>query len=289
MMSRLDVSVVIPFRWTEGVSLSRAAKSALAQTYEILELLIIDDNSEKSAEGELAGISDPRLKIIKMVSSVGGGQARNIGADTSQGQLIAFLDADDFWFPHKIATQVAQYKENERSDILYYSACLLEKANKLGIKQTKIKSPRENIAHFLFVRRGMMQTSGWLMHRAICEKVKFKQIPRHQDYQFLMDAEDCGIEFIGSPMPLYAYSVFPKINDITYSLSWIETNQRRLSEKAVKNFVAVQIVPSLILAKEFKRLIQIFIKYPGASLFVSAMRVLVKWIMRKEWRKAIRL
>ncbi|MBO1930016.1 glycosyltransferase [Providencia rettgeri] len=47
-------------------------------------------------------INEPKIKIIKNNSNVGGGIARNIGINNSSGEYIAFMDHDDKWYSSKI-------------------------------------------------------------------------------------------------------------------------------------------------------------------------------------------
>jgi glycosyltransferase involved in cell wall biosynthesis len=99
------VSVVIPTR-NRPEQVETAVRSALAQTYRHLEIVVVDDASSPplALPQDLAG--NPRVRAIRLRVSVGPGEARNIGAGSSRGELLAFLDDDDEWHAEKIARQV---------------------------------------------------------------------------------------------------------------------------------------------------------------------------------------
>lgn len=96
------VTIVIPTFNSERY-LSAALESVLAQTYSPIEVLLID-----------AGSQDNTAAIAKAYGSVelrqqagkGLADARNTGIRTARGELIAFLDSDDCWVPHKLSSQV---------------------------------------------------------------------------------------------------------------------------------------------------------------------------------------
>jgi glycosyltransferase involved in cell wall biosynthesis len=99
------VSVIIPTR-DRPLLLARAVESAVRQTYERLEIVVIDDCSIRPVvlPSELA--DDPRVHVLRLDSWVGAGAARNAGVRASRGSLLAFLDDDDSWRSVKIARQV---------------------------------------------------------------------------------------------------------------------------------------------------------------------------------------
>ncbi|WP_454442371.1 glycosyltransferase family 2 protein [Vibrio bathopelagicus] len=98
------VSVVIP-TYNCLDYLPKAIGSVLKQTHQDVELIIIDDNSNDGTSTYLSSIHDDR--IIKLSTlGVGAPQARNLGIEKATGEYIAFLDADDFWFPEKIERQL---------------------------------------------------------------------------------------------------------------------------------------------------------------------------------------
>lgn len=98
------VSIVIP-TYNCLDYLPKAIGSVLQQTHQDIELIIIDDNSNDGTSTYLASIDDERIITLSTLG-VGAPQARNLGIEKASGEFIAFLDADDFWFPEKIERQL---------------------------------------------------------------------------------------------------------------------------------------------------------------------------------------
>ncbi len=108
------VSVVIPV-YNRNEILADAVRSALAQTYANIEVIVVDDCSTVPIDGSLASISDDRLKVIRRERNGGAGAARNTGIRAATGDYIAFLDSDDEWFPEKLERQMEVLAEAAQS------------------------------------------------------------------------------------------------------------------------------------------------------------------------------
>src|SRR5690625_2675360 len=104
-MDQALVSVIIPVYNRENVIL-RAISSVLTQSYENIEVIVVDDASSDNTARVVAQVDDPRLRIIRRCSNYGAAAARNVGIGASVGQYLAFLDSDDYWLPDKIRQQV---------------------------------------------------------------------------------------------------------------------------------------------------------------------------------------
>jgi glycosyltransferase involved in cell wall biosynthesis len=101
------VSVVIPV-YNGARFIGRTLSSALSQTYNPIEVIVVDDGStdQTASVVESIALDDNRVRLLRTHRS-GVASARNCGIDESRGGLIAPLDADDLWHPEKIARQVA--------------------------------------------------------------------------------------------------------------------------------------------------------------------------------------
>ena len=100
------VSVVIPV-FNAELFLERTLLSVQQQTYEKLEIIIVNDGSTDTS-GQIAAryaLSDPRFQVITQRNS-GVASARNYGLQRSSGEYVTFLDADDIWHPTKIERQM---------------------------------------------------------------------------------------------------------------------------------------------------------------------------------------
>lgn len=98
------VSVIIPAYNAEAY-VARAIESVLAQTHPAHEIFVIDDGS-RDATAAVAGRFGPPVVVLRKPNG-GPASARNHGARLATGEWLALLDADDWWFPGKLAAQLA--------------------------------------------------------------------------------------------------------------------------------------------------------------------------------------
>ena len=110
------VSVIIPVYNCERY-ISEAIESILVQTYESYEIIVIDDGSTDNTPLAL----QPYIETIHYVyqENQGVSAARNHGIDLAQGELIAFLDADDFFLPDKLTAQVGVFDAQPNLGIVH--------------------------------------------------------------------------------------------------------------------------------------------------------------------------
>jgi len=104
-MSEPLVSVIIP-TYGGASFLGEAIRSVLDQTYSNLELIIVDDKSPDNTEEVVKQFNDPRIKYIRHEINQGAATARGTGRRASSGEIIAFLDQDDFFHPEKLEVHV---------------------------------------------------------------------------------------------------------------------------------------------------------------------------------------
>jgi glycosyltransferase involved in cell wall biosynthesis len=110
------VSVVVAVRDSERF-LGEAIESILAQDYEPLELIVVDDGSTDGT-AEVARSYLPAVRVVSQ-APLGVGAALNTGIGRAQGPLLAFLDADDVWLPGKLAVQTAALRERPDVDVVF--------------------------------------------------------------------------------------------------------------------------------------------------------------------------
>ena len=97
------VSVIVP-AYNAETTIERSLLSALGQTFQPLEIIVVDDGSTDTTPAILAAMANrfPILRIIRQKNS-GVAMSRNLALSRAEGSWIAPLDADDLWHPEKLA------------------------------------------------------------------------------------------------------------------------------------------------------------------------------------------
>ena len=98
------VSVIVPL-YNKAAYIQRCLESVLHQADACFEIIVVDDGSTDNGAVVVAGIHDPRIRLIRQQNR-GAAAARNRGAALAQHDLLAFLDADDEWEPEYLASMV---------------------------------------------------------------------------------------------------------------------------------------------------------------------------------------
>ncbi|MBC7360387.1 MAG: glycosyltransferase family 2 protein [Desulfacinum sp.] len=98
------VSVVIP-AYNAAWCVERAIRSVLGQDYPHVEIIVVDDGSTDETP-RILGRYENQVRVIRKENG-GLSSARNAGIAAARGDYVAFLDADDFWFPQKLSRQMS--------------------------------------------------------------------------------------------------------------------------------------------------------------------------------------
>jgi glycosyltransferase involved in cell wall biosynthesis len=105
------VSVIIP-AYNGQDYIGTAIESILAQTYQPVEIVVVDDGSPVSMEEAVSGYG-PQVRYIRQENG-GTASARNTGWQAANGEFIALLDQDDLWLPYKLERQIPRFAEDPR-------------------------------------------------------------------------------------------------------------------------------------------------------------------------------
>jgi glycosyltransferase involved in cell wall biosynthesis len=98
-MSTPRISVIIP-AYNAAVTLARALDSVLTQTWPAFEIIVIDDGSIDTT-AEVAASYGEKIRYLRQ-DNAGVSAARNLGAHMASGDWLAFLDADDWYYPDRL-------------------------------------------------------------------------------------------------------------------------------------------------------------------------------------------
>ena len=117
------VSVIIPV-YNKSSHLKECLDSVINQTYNNLEIIIINDHSTDDSLDIINSYNDKRIKLINHKTNKGSAVTRNDGIKAATGRFITFLDADDYWVLDKIEKQLDFITRNNYvfiySDYTYY-------------------------------------------------------------------------------------------------------------------------------------------------------------------------
>jgi GT2 family glycosyltransferase len=113
MMPRF--SVIIP-AYNSEATLARAIDSVLAQNYPAHEIIVVDDGSTDGTP-DVVSRYDKKLRYLHQ-NNTGVSSARNLGAQVASGDWLAFLDADDWYYPDRLRLHAEWILEDATLDFL---------------------------------------------------------------------------------------------------------------------------------------------------------------------------
>ncbi|MBM4273385.1 MAG: glycosyltransferase [Deltaproteobacteria bacterium] len=169
------VSILIN-NYNYGRFLRRAIDSALAQTYPCIEVIVVDDGSTDNSRDIIAGYGNRIIPILK--ENAGQASAFNAGFGVSQGEIICFLDSDDFFNPEKVTKIVDIFDQNPYAGWLFHD---LYHVNEEGqpiplpwgksVPETELVDVRQDLVWGKVLRPGRPATSGLCFKRSTLTKI----------------------------------------------------------------------------------------------------------------------
>lgn len=108
------ISVIMP-AWNAADTIDMAANSILAQTWQNLELLIVDDCSSDGTWGHMQRLAaqDDRVKILRNKVNVGPYASKNIAVSLASGDWITGHDSDDWAHPQRLETHISEVQKQD--------------------------------------------------------------------------------------------------------------------------------------------------------------------------------
>lgn len=114
-------SVIIP-TFNRAYCLPLAISSVLAQSYQHVEIIVVDDNSSDNTSQICRRFQDEfgdKIQYVRNCENLGPARSRNIGIDRAKGEFITFLDSDDLYYVDKIQLQVELLEKNPAAGFCY--------------------------------------------------------------------------------------------------------------------------------------------------------------------------
>lgn len=152
-----------------------AIDSALNQTWQNLEVIVVDDGSTDESREILDGFQGK----IKTILKENGGQASafNVGVAAAEGDIICFLDSDDIWRPEKVSAVVRKYTEGDYGLVCHDLELIDGSGQSLGklwTDHTKVSLAEGEAIKFLVERNYVWffsPTAGMSLLKTVAEKI----------------------------------------------------------------------------------------------------------------------
>jgi glycosyltransferase involved in cell wall biosynthesis len=133
------VSIVLPTY--NGLDyLEKSIKSCLDQTYNNIELIVVDDHSDQNIKQLIDSISDPRIKYIRNNENKGLPESLNIGFANADGQFLTWTSDDNYYAKNAIEILLNYLNNHPDIDFVYSSYYIID-SNEKVIKECISKSP----------------------------------------------------------------------------------------------------------------------------------------------------
>ena len=223
------VSIIVPIYNTKKY-LKRCIDSILSQTYQNLEIILVDDGSTDNS-GKIAddySKKDSRIKVIHQKNS-GQSTARNNGIKETSGEFISFVDADDEIAPDFIKSLLSAFNDNTSLSVcgMHYKRLKQKTAEDVYIKhlrpRRKNESKKAYILYLLTTDGRMYSSVNKLYQASIAKTIEFdKNLNFAEDTKFVLDyLEKASGEIAFVNQPLYIYNFGTETSTInSTAVSW---------------------------------------------------------------------
>jgi len=171
-------SVVIP-TFNRAHIIGRAIEAVLLQTYKDFEIIIVDDGSLDRTDKIVSSFGDPRIHYIPIEASGGPATPRNEGIRQAQGEWIAFLDSDDYWFPDKLNVIAEVIKHQDVDFVSHYQAVVSSAGESVGLMGPRLDA--ELTYGGLLRTENTLATSSVVVRQAFLER---HELRFSEEYQY---------------------------------------------------------------------------------------------------------
>ncbi|MDL0132508.1 glycosyltransferase family 2 protein [Halobacterium salinarum] len=179
------VSVVIP-TYERSEYLEGAIKTALGQTYDNIEIVVVDDGSSNQYADKIAAEFSGSVKCVRHEENKGLSAARNTGIRESNGEYIAFLDDDDRWHKMKIARQVSALEKDATAGLATCLVVSITPENE--IVHCERSAPSGDCSDEILINNKIGTPSRVLVRQECFEEIGVfdESLPTKQDWDFYL-------------------------------------------------------------------------------------------------------
>lgn len=193
------ISVVIP-TYNREKTILESVRSVLEQTWEDLELIVVDDASTDHTESMIQKVNDPRVKYIRQPYNQGACAARNRGIEAAQGEYIAFQDSDDLWHKDKLEKQM-NFMKLQSADMVYCGMNRSVNGRKMYFPSDQKNGEKLTVEKLL--KKNKISTQTILVKQSTAKSIMFDPgLKRLQDWDFSLRVLTAGfrVEYLGEAL-----------------------------------------------------------------------------------------
>ena len=165
------VSIILP-TFNRAHTLQRAIDSVLGQTYSNWELIVIDNHSTDETDELLRSYQNSKINCHKIHNNGIIAKSRNLGIKQSKGELIAFLDSDDWWTKDKLKVSVREMT-SMGADLVYHGLFKAVKEKQVIYSPIKVRNLKENVFDDLLTGGNCIPNSSVVVKKKILEKIGY--------------------------------------------------------------------------------------------------------------------
>lgn len=194
--------------------LTTAVRSVRDQTYDPIELIVVDDHSETPASRHLADVSLERFATVECIrhdENRGANAARNTGIEAASGEYIAFLDDDDSWLPTKVERQVDTFQGHEDIGVTYTGLILRNGQD----AEIAVPPTVDNMTEALLCRNVVGTLSTVMVRADIARAVPFdEEFPSWADLEWYISlSSKTSFQPIPDPLVVYEFDSHNRLSE----------------------------------------------------------------------------
>lgn len=208
------VSVLIT-TYNRPAYLRKAVETVCAQTYDPIELVVVDDYSREPAAPLVDDVDTTALETVTCVrhdENQGANAARNTGIEAAAGAYLAFLDDDDRWEPEKIQRQVDAVTRNDDAGVVYTGMRAVRDGDE------RVKTPPKiagDMTKALLCRNVVGTLSAVMVRTELAEAVPLdERFPSWADLEWYVRlSKQTEFERIAAPLVIYEFDSHNRLSD----------------------------------------------------------------------------
>lgn len=206
------VTVIIP-TYNRARLIGKAIESVFNQTYSDFEIIIVDDGSTDETASEVAQYGS-RIRYLYQ-KHAGSSEARNLALRASTGELIAFLDSDDVWYPKKLEKQIGLFDRDPSVGLVYsFTQMIDEKGNALELETRKClqwhrEAFQRGYSYETISKFCVLWPSTVVIRKSCLERTGFfdPRTESFEDWDLYLRLALEGVHFAGIPEPLVWFRI----------------------------------------------------------------------------------